>query len=172
MVVVAGARCAALGALLCACSSAALPVYIGADEPDEIVGATADAVDFWNDALGYWALEVRMVANAREGLRDPFAVRVVGVAYVDASSRAHADAYVVTNRVRVERHAEWVDSADTRRALAHELGHVLGLEHRCAPAQNLMCDGAEQYGERLTRAQRRRVRGLLALRSVVWPIHL
>jgi hypothetical protein len=152
-------------------------VYVAESEPDALVEATAHAVDWWNERLGFRALALRVTSTPRAAYLDAFAVHVRSADKLRTEttddgtpSSACATPAGITNVIAVRTYA--VDTmADVTLAwlLAHELGHVLGLEHS-DNAANLMYRGVPKQfheGHELTRKQRRRARAIAGLESAL-----
>lgn len=166
-----------LALLLVACTPSRT-VYLSDDEPSEVTFATLDAVAFWNDEIGWEALQVRMVPNAQLGYAHPGAIVVRSVRVVDGPDTYHTaetDFYVGAD-VELERSAFQVGPGYLQHEgqgvdlVAHELGHALGLVNHHKGARNLMrANGYAKEGRELTPQQRRRVRALLGVATALLP---
>jgi hypothetical protein len=150
-------------------------VYVADSEPDALVEATAAAVDWWNERLGFRALVLRVTSTPRAAYLDAFAVHVrsrdklrTPTAADGTPSSACATPLGLTNVITVRPYAvDTMADVTLQWLLAHELGHVLGLAHS-SDAENLMYEGRPQQfheGHELTRKQRRRARAIAGLES-------
>lgn len=157
---------------LSACTGG-IPVYLDTETPEEIVTATENAVERWNDALGIDALYVRDIENPRFAYVDTFSILVECRETVIGPDNRYAYTFAIglINHIGVEcdnvlsddyftpAHLEWL--------LSHELGHVLGLGHVSDEA-NLMDDswvGFDNFA--LSRKQLRRARTIAGIETIL-----
>jgi predicted metal-dependent hydrolase len=139
-------------------------VYIDDDEPDELIEATAEAADRWNDRIGYDVLDVRVIKRARAAYLDPSAIVVKSQREVRGPESRRGN--TVGGRIAIE--VDVMDGDYERLAylVSHEVGHALGLGHSSLEC-NTMSDGWQpcKAGPRVqvTEQQIRRVRALAAV---------
>jgi hypothetical protein len=157
------------------CTPGFVPVYIDEDEPEPLKTATQDAVDFWNDAIGFDALEYIELDPGEIGFIDSFSIVIASQGRVVGSvdNQANTGHALLVERIAVEHGAldERSDmTSDEQRTvvawlLIHEMGHALGLGHYTERDNVMFHDpwiGEEGFDTTLK--QRRRVRALTTVR--------
>jgi hypothetical protein len=151
-------------------------IYLSDDEPESVMSATIDAVDFWNDAVGVAVLSVRVVARAELAHVNPLAIVVVsrGRDVVHGNGRGetafYGGAHVVLERSAFQVGEGYLyHEGQGAELVAHELGHALGLLHHDEPGNLMKGENYAQGGTALTDWQLRRVRAVLGVTLLVAP---
>lgn len=158
---------ALLAVLFCACSPR-IAVYVGEGERDELVTATADAVDAWNARLGVPVLDLVVTDSPRAAYADLGAVHVTTTDKPRCGDNACTVHVGALNRIAVRAGAlDDMEAPTLDWLLDHEMGHVLGLTH-VEGTPNVM-NADPWFGEEssaTTAKQRRRARAVAGLEAL------